>query len=88
LFPYLFEVTVQSSIKMYTQIETKKGKSCLIFNNYRYLCDRIRNIRILDLMDRHAKGLLTLDDYFIKISKTIGKKVSFDLDVNNNESSS
>jgi hypothetical protein len=47
-----------------------------------------RNRRILDLMDRHAKGLLTLDDYFIKISKTIGKKVSFDLDINNNESSS
>jgi hypothetical protein len=39
-------------------------------------------------MDRHANDLLTLDDYFIKISRTIGKKVSFDLDVNNNGSSS
>jgi hypothetical protein len=39
-------------------------------------------------MDRHAKGLLTLNDYFIKISKIIGKKISFQLDVNNNESSS
>ena len=28
---------------MYTIIETQKGKPCLIFNNYRYLCDRIRN---------------------------------------------
>jgi hypothetical protein len=34
----------------------------------------IRNRRIIDLMDLHAKVLLTLDDYFIKISKTIGKK--------------
>jgi hypothetical protein len=47
-----------------------------------------RNRRIINLMDRHAKSLLTLNDYFIKISKTIGKKDSFDLDVNNNESSS
>ena len=39
-------------------------------------------------MDRHVNDLLTWDDYSIKISKTIGKKVSFDLDVNNNESSS
>jgi hypothetical protein len=38
--------------------------------------------------NRHVKDLLTLDDYFIKISKTIGKKVSFVLDVSNNESSS
>ncbi len=47
-----------------------------------------RNRRIINLMDRHAKGLLTLNDYFIKISKIIGKKISFQLDVNNNESSS
>jgi hypothetical protein len=28
----------------------------------------------MDLMDRHAKVLLILDDYFVKISKTIEKK--------------
>jgi hypothetical protein len=34
----------------------------------------IRNQRILDLMNRYKTGSLSLDDYFIKISKTIGKK--------------
>ncbi len=34
----------------------------------------IPNQRILDLMDRHKTDSLSLDDYFIKISKTIGKK--------------
>jgi hypothetical protein len=34
----------------------------------------IRNQRILDLMSRYKTGSLPLDDYFIKISKTIGKK--------------
>ncbi|CAF3313335.1 unnamed protein product, partial [Rotaria sp. Silwood2] len=29
---------------MFEIIETQKGKKCLIFNDYRYLCDRIRNI--------------------------------------------
>ena len=33
-----------------------------------------RNRRIVDLMDRHVNGLLTLNDYFFKISKTIVKK--------------
>jgi len=33
-------------MEMYTLIETEKGKKCLIFNNYRYLCDRIRNNNI------------------------------------------
>ncbi|CAF3303223.1 unnamed protein product [Rotaria socialis] len=34
----------------------------------------IRNERILNLMNRYETGSLSLDDYFIKISKTIGKK--------------
>ena len=29
--------------RMYTIIETTKGKPCLIYNNYRYLRDHIRN---------------------------------------------
>ena len=28
---------------MLTAVETKRGKPCLIFNNYCCLCDRIRN---------------------------------------------
>ena len=34
----------------------------------------LRHRRIISLMDRYANGLLTLDEYFIKISKTIGKR--------------
>jgi hypothetical protein len=33
-----------------------------------------RNQRILDLMNRYKEGSLSLDEYFIKISKTLGKK--------------
>ena len=33
-----------------------------------------RNLQILDLMKRYEKGYLSLDEYFNKISKTIGKK--------------
>ena len=33
-----------------------------------------RNLQILDLMKRYGKGYLSLDEYFNKISKTIGKK--------------
>ena len=39
-------------------------------------------------MDRHAHGLLTLNDYFLKIIKTIGKKLSVDFNVSNREISS
>ena len=34
----------------------------------------IRNERIHDLMNRYKQGSLSLNEYFIKISKTIGKK--------------
>ncbi|CAF1605535.1 unnamed protein product [Rotaria magnacalcarata] len=37
----------------------------------------IRNERILNLMNRYETGSLSLDDYFIKISKTIGKKNNY-----------
>ncbi|CAF3482734.1 unnamed protein product [Rotaria sp. Silwood2] len=37
----------------------------------------LRNRRIINLMDRYANGTLTLNEYFIKISKTIGKKNHF-----------
>ena len=33
-----------------------------------------RNQRIIDLMERYANGSLSLNDYFEKISHTIGKK--------------
>ena len=47
-----------------------------------------RNRRIVDLVDRHANGLSTLNDYFLKIGKTIGKKLSVDFNVSNSEISS
>ena len=34
----------------------------------------LRDQRIRDLMGRYKEGSLSLDEYFIKISKTIGKK--------------
>ena len=33
-----------------------------------------RNLQILDLMKSYGKGYLSLDEYFNKISKTIGEK--------------
>ena len=39
----LCEPIVQILKRMYTIIETTKGKPCLIYNNYRYLRDRIRS---------------------------------------------
>lgn len=33
------------TFKMFTIVETTKGKHCLLFDDYRYLRDRIRNTR-------------------------------------------
>ena len=45
----------------------------------------LRLRRIINLMDRYANGSLTFDEYFVEISKTIGKrKTSFDIDININ----
>ena len=35
--------TTHSQIRMYSMVDTSKGKKCLLFDDYRYLCDRIRN---------------------------------------------
>ena len=46
----------------------------------------LRHRRIISLMDRYANGLLTLDEYFIKISKTIRKRnTSSDININSAE---
>lgn len=34
----------------------------------------LRNQRIMDLMERHKKGALTLEEYFMKICDTIKSK--------------
>jgi hypothetical protein len=39
---------------MYTIVETTKGKQCLLFDEYRYLCDRIRNTRTYWRCEHHA----------------------------------
>ena len=46
----------------------------------------LRHRRIVNLMDRYANGMLTFDEYFIEISKTIGKrKTSSDININSTE---
>ena len=46
----------------------------------------LRHRRIINLMDCYANGSLTLDEYFIEISKTTGKrKTSSDININNTE---
>ena len=42
--------------------------------------------RFINVMDRYANDSLTLDEYFIEISKTIGKrKTSSDTNINSAE---
>ena len=46
----------------------------------------LRHRRIISLMNRYANGSLTLDEYFIKISKTIGKRnASSDINIDSAE---
>ena len=50
------------------QIERRENK------NPRKKMFLLRNRRILDLINRHMNDSLSIDDYFTKISKTIGKR--------------
>ena len=46
----------------------------------------LRHRRLISLIDRYANGSLALDEYFIKISKTIRKRnASSDININSAE---
>ena len=48
IFPFYIQIEIKNTIVwlMFTVVETKRGKPCLIFNNYCYLRNRIRNRNI------------------------------------------
>ena len=71
---YIFNMATLAQVKHQENKQRRKKK---------YL---LRHRRIINLMDRYANGSLTLDEYFIKISKTIGKRnASSDININSAE---
>ena len=71
---YIFNMATLAQVKHQENKQRRKKKYVL------------RHRRIINLMDRYANGSLTLDEYFIKISKTIGKRnASSDININSAE---